>query len=28
TAVVHAQRLKYHVQRRARPDTFQALKIA
>ena len=27
-AVVHAQRLKYHVQRRARPDTFQALKIA
>jgi len=27
-AVVHAQRLKYHVQRRTRPDTFQALKIA
>ena len=27
-AVVHAQRLKYHVQRRARPDTFQALKMA
>ena len=27
-AVVQAQRLKYHVQRRARPDTFQALKIA
>ena len=27
-AVVHAQRLKYHVQRRTRPDTFQALKMA
>jgi guanylate kinase len=27
-AVVHAQRLKYHVQCRARPDTFQALKMA
>jgi guanylate kinase len=27
-AVVQAQRLKYHVQRRARPDTFQALKMA
>ncbi len=27
-AVVHAQGLKYHVQRRARPDTFQALKMA
>jgi guanylate kinase len=27
-AVVHAQRLKYHVQRRMRPDTFQALKMA
>ena len=27
-AVVHAQRLKYHVQSRARPDTFQALKMA
>ena len=27
-AVVHAQRLKYHVQPRARPDTFQALKMA
>ncbi|WP_089953049.1 guanylate kinase [Limnohabitans sp. 2KL-3] len=27
-AVVHAQRLKYHVQRRALPDTFQALKMA
>ena len=27
-AVVHAQRLKYHVQRRARLDTFQALKMA
>lgn len=27
-AVVHAQRLKYPVQRRARPDTFQALKMA
>lgn len=27
-AVVHAQRLNYHVQRRARPDTFQALKMA
>ena len=27
-AIVHAQRLKYHVQRRTRPDTFQALKMA
>jgi guanylate kinase len=27
-AVVHAQRLKYHVQRRTRPETFQALKMA
>ena len=27
-SVVHAQRLKYPVQRRARPDTFQALKMA
>ncbi len=27
-SVVQAQRLKYHVQRRARPDTFQALKMA
>jgi guanylate kinase len=27
-AVVQAQRLKYHVQRRARRDTFQALKMA
>ena len=27
-AVVHAQRLKYHVQRRTRPDTFQALKMS
>ena len=27
-AVVHAQRLKFHVQRRTRPDTFQALKMA
>ena len=27
-AVVHARRLKYHVQRRTRPDTFQALKMA
>jgi guanylate kinase len=26
--VVQAQRLKYHFQRRARPDTFQALKMA
>jgi guanylate kinase len=27
-SVVHAQRLKYHVQRRTRPDTFQALKMS